>query len=181
MKVLPESWETEHLHIRDCALSEVKRLQEVFNACAYVGRWDKTFHVETEETFINLISTSLSGGDNLDKPFKMQSIRMKGNTEIIGYFHMYYRSPRPDIVWMSMFVIHPNCQKFHFGSEVVARLSEQIKQIDEYTAIWLEVYLKNWPALRFWIMMGFTSIIEYRGDKIPADDSFASLVLEKRL
>ena len=84
MKILPESWETEHLHICDCALSEVKSLQEVFNACSYVGKWDKTFYVETEESFIALVSTSLSDSDNLDKPFKMQSIRVKGNAKIIG-------------------------------------------------------------------------------------------------
>jgi ribosomal protein S18 acetylase RimI-like enzyme len=62
-----------------------------------------------------------------------------------------------------MFVLHPDWQGKHLGREVVEGLAEQLRAL-EYSAIWLRVYLKNWPALRFWITNGFTNILAYEGD-----------------
>ncbi len=47
--------------------------------------------------------------------------------------------------------------------------------------LWLEVYLRNWPALRFWTIMGFTTIVGYEGDKEPGEGKQGRLILERTL
>jgi ribosomal protein S18 acetylase RimI-like enzyme len=89
--------------------------------------------------------------------------------------------PEAGLVWVSMFVIHPDFQRRQYGQQVAAGLSSQLGMLGLYRAIWLEVYLKNWLALRFWIAQGFTRIIEYDGARKLSGEAQASLVLEKAL
>jgi len=67
-----------------------------------------------------------------------------------------------------------------YGQEVAAGLIRQLAELG-YAAVWLEVYLKNWPALRFWLQQGFNKIIEYDGDKQFSESAQATLVLAKQL
>ena len=46
MNVLPETWETDRLMIRDARMEDVPHLRNVFNACSYVGEWDNSFYIE---------------------------------------------------------------------------------------------------------------------------------------
>jgi len=181
MKILPILWESERLLIRDAVLDDVQYLRAVFNACSYVSKWDKTFYRETEEAFIKLVSKSLFPSQEATEIFKMQSVLTKSRPGIIGYFHLYHGAPRPEIVWISMFVLHPAYQQNRFGSELAQGLYEQIKILGAYSAIWVWVSLKNWPALHFWIDQDFDRVVKYEGDHVHAEDTHASLVLEKRL
>ncbi|VAW35680.1 hypothetical protein MNBD_CHLOROFLEXI01-388 [hydrothermal vent metagenome] len=79
-----------------------------------------------------------------------------------------------------MLVLHPNVQKNSYGSEFIQNLSK-IAQAAHYHAIWLDIYLKNWPALHFWIKSGFTTIIEMDGEPQHTVTSHATLVLAKNL
>lgn len=178
---LASSWSTERLAIRDGALAEAARLQEVFNACAYVGRWDKTFREEPLAVFVELVSKSLGLLENPDGRFRLQSIYQQDTGELVGYFHLTHGMPKPHVVWISMFVIHPAYQKHRFGQEVTDGLWAQLRALGEYSAVWLDVYLKNWPALRFWLNNGFNTILDYDGDKIHAEDTYANIALEKKL
>ena len=181
MKVLRQQWETPRLIVQDSGLGEVGRLREVFNACCYAGKWDKSFTMESDEGFVQLVSKSLARGEGGNEHFQMQSMHLRERPEIVGYFHLYFGVPRPETVVISMFVLHPDYQNHQFGSEVVKGLVEQLKELGAYTSTLLQVYLKNWPALRFWLKAGFTTIVEYRGDKVHSEDSFASLILQKSL
>ncbi len=181
MKVLPQEWGTERLWVRDASMADVPHLRNVFNACSYVGVWDHTFYEETEEAFIQLVSRSLKLNHTSPEIFKMQSVNLRGTDAIIGYFHLYHNAPKLRHVVISMFVMHPHFQKNRYGSELVYGIWEQFKQLGEYDCIWLRVSLKNWPALRFWIDMGWTTIIHYEGDTVLADDTMAAVVLEKKI
>jgi ribosomal protein S18 acetylase RimI-like enzyme len=181
MNFLPQVWETDRLSVRDATMADVPYLRNVFNACSYVGEWDSTFYEETEEAFIHLVSKSLGLNPTDREIFKMQSVTLRGMENIIGYFHLYHDAPMPRKVWISMFVVHPHFQKNRFGSELAYGIWNQFKQMGEYEAIWLKVCLKNWPALRFWIDMGWQTIVHYEGDTVLAEDTSASIVLEKKL
>ena len=167
MKVLPETWETDRLLIRDAMMEDVPRLRNVFNACSYVGEWDNSFYIGLNHTAKDI--------------FKMQSVFLRGGKDIIGYFHLFHDAPIPHRVWISMFVVHPHYQKNRYGSELAYGIWEQFKQMGEYEAIWLRVCLKNWPALRFWIDMGWRTIVHYEGDTVLADNTMAAVVLERKL
>jgi ribosomal protein S18 acetylase RimI-like enzyme len=181
MNVLPATWGTERLTVRDATLEDVPHLRSVFNACSYVGVWDSSFYEETEEAFIKLVSKSLGLNHTAKDIFKMQSVFLRGGKDIIGYFHLFHDAPMPHRVWISMFVVHPHFQKNRYGSELAYGIWDQFKQLGEYEAIWLKVCLKNWPALRFWIDMGWRTIVHYEGDTVHADDTTAAVVLERQL
>ena len=70
MKVLPESWGTERLFVRDATMGDVPHLRNVFNACSYVGEWDSTFYEETEEAFVHLVSKSLGLNHYCERNFQ---------------------------------------------------------------------------------------------------------------
>ena len=132
-----------------------------------------------ESELAGLVNHSLSTeGDHYR--FRLQPIHLWATGEIAGYFHLYHGVPRPPITSISMFVLHPDYQRHRFGQEVIAGLAEQLRQLD-YTALSLRVYLKNWPALRFWLNAGFTTITQYDGDPTHTATSQASLRLEKQL
>ena len=181
MKILSENWGTDRLMVRDATMEDVPHLRNVFNACSYLGEWDNKFYEETEEAFIQLVSKSLHLNHTTQEIFKMQSVLLRGGTDIIGYFHLFHDAPMPRRVWISMFVVHPHFQKNHYGSELAYGIWDQFRHMGEYEAIWLKVCLKNWPALRFWIDMGWRTIVHYEGDTVHADDTMAAVVLEKKL
>jgi ribosomal protein S18 acetylase RimI-like enzyme len=181
MKVIPENWGTDRLMVRDATMGDVPHLRNVFNACSYVGEWDSTFYEETEEAFVQLVTKSVRLNHAANEIFRMQSVLLRGSEDIIGYFHLYHNAPMPQRVWISMFVVHPHFQRNRFGSELAYGIWDQVRQLQEYEAIWLKVYLKNWPALRFWIEMGWQTIIRYEGDTVHAENTMAALVLERKL
>jgi ribosomal protein S18 acetylase RimI-like enzyme len=177
MNLLPATWETDRLLIQQSAVTEIGRLRDVFNACSYVGQWDKTFQLVSEEEMAGLVNQGLEENGR----FHMKTVRQKETGNIIAYFHLTHGTPKAHLVWISMFVVHPAYQKHHFGQEITSSLWQHIKQLGEYSAVWLDVYLKNWPAFRFWLNNGFNTIIDYEGDPTCTAESYANIVLEKKL
>jgi diamine N-acetyltransferase len=78
-----------------------------------------------------------------------------------------------------MFVLHPDYQKGGFGTELLTHWRSS--QTASHQAIWLEIFLKNWPALRFWIKSGFTTIIDINGAPQHDATAHASIVIAKTL
>ncbi|MCX6046797.1 MAG: GNAT family N-acetyltransferase [Chloroflexi bacterium] len=178
-QALPSQWATARLTLHDSQLSDAPRLTQIFNACAYVEPWDPTFHPIPETELAQLIVDSLSH-ENVRASFRLQWIQPTLATEPVGYFHGSHHMPQPNVFFISMFVLHPDQQQLGYGREVIEGLAEQLRQRG-FTALWLRVYLKNWPALRFWIGQGFTAIIKMDGDALHTVYSQASLILEKKL
>jgi ribosomal protein S18 acetylase RimI-like enzyme len=181
-KYLTPEWFTEHVHIKDCSIQDVSLLTEIFNSCNYIEPFDPTFSIVDENEIKLLVEKSLSETDE-NKGFRLQCLEVIDSKKIIGYFHLQHYSPRlpqPATAFISMFVIHPEFQGKRFAQEVVEGLSKQLADYG-YIAIWLAVYLKNWPAIRFWLQQGFNKIIEYDGAKQFSETDQASLTLEKRL
>ena len=179
---LPTRWTTPRLTITDGAFEDVPKLTAIFNACSYAEPWDPTFHVIGEDELRGLVQRSLST-DGADLYFRLQAIRVTGQKDPIGYFHLSHwsvRLPQTDTAFVSMFVIDPARQRQGYAQEAAAGLAESLAQCG-YVAIWLHVYLKNWPALRFWIQQGFTHVVEYEGDPIHGESAHALLTLERRL
>lgn len=180
LALLPATWETERLSVNDVTLHEVASLTALYNTCSYAEPWDPTFHVIPETEMAELISNSLSN-EPAYRRFKLQTIRRKNDGALVGYFHLHHGvRPRPDLAYISMFVLHPDQQQQHYGSEVVQGISEHLRALG-YPAIQLDVYLKNWPALRFWIKQGFTKIDDLEGDRVHSAEAHARLRLEKTL
>jgi ribosomal protein S18 acetylase RimI-like enzyme len=177
MTRLPNTWQTSRLFIQDCALKDVPLLMAIFNACSHLEPWDPTFQIYPEETFVELVENSVAGGMGNGR-FQLQTIRT--NQDIIGYFHCYHHNPHPHILFISMLVLHPHHQKSGLGTKLMDGLAP-LARTSGYDALWLDVYLKNWPALRFWIKSGFTNIIDIDGDPQHNATNHASLILAKTI
>jgi len=175
---LPAAWVTRRLDVTDGAAGDAPRLTAIFNACNYVEPWDPTFHPVVEAEIVKLVRRSQAIDEHAN--FRLQALRLRRGGELIGYFHLFHGAPQPDVCWISIFVIHPDYQGQNLAQEVVGGLSFHLREAG-YRAIWLEVYLRNWPALRFWTIMGFTKIVAYEGDKEPGEGKQARLLLELSL
>jgi diamine N-acetyltransferase len=174
---LPSPWFTERLWIRTAAFADVPALRSAYNACRHLEPLDPTFTEASEETISELVSRSL----DTSEPFHLQSIHLQEGAEPLGYFHLSYSQPHAETVWISMFVLHPLHQSSGYGAEVIRGLLAELRSTEVYRAVWLRVYLKNWAALRFWIRSGFTEVVQYDGEVMPAPGAVASLVLAHRV
>lgn len=177
MNHLPTIWQTDRLTIQNGALADVPQLMAIFNVCSHLEPYDPTFQTYPEATFRELVEESLESGLGNGR-FQLQTIIH--NNQPIGYFHCHHHHPQPNVLLISMFVLHPNHQKSGFGTELIAGLAQQAKRANHH-AIWLEVFLKNWPALRFWIKSGFTTIIDIDGAPQHNATAHASIVIAKSL
>jgi len=179
---LRSSWMTERILVVDSTLEDVPYLTQIFNACGYVEPWDPTFHTVVDDELTRLVLQSIAT-TGADQSFRLQCLWSKMEDKCLGYFHIDHCPPgirQRSTVWLSMFVMHPSFQRKQFAQEVVTGLAQQLTQCG-YAAIWIGVYLKNWPAMRFWIQQGFTKIIKYDGASVISENGHARLILEKRL
>ena len=99
---------------------------------------------------------------------------------MIGFLAIYHGFPTADIVWINYLFIHPDFQGKGYGQELVYGLDDKVKSLG-FTTMRALVDVKNWPALRFWTQAGFGKIIQYLGDKILSEQTYAHLILEKTL
>ncbi|HEU4325524.1 MAG TPA: GNAT family N-acetyltransferase [Roseiflexaceae bacterium] len=176
---LPPHWETARYTVADSTMADVPLLTAVFNSCAYVEPWDPTFKPVDEAELAGIVAQSLADEGDA-RVFRLQVIRPRGEEAPVGYFHLWHRRPRPDEVGISMFVIDAGHRGHGAGEEIVEALASQLAALG-YRAVLLEVYLKNWPALRFWIARRFTTINSYEGDRAHDAGTHASLRLARRL
>ncbi|ETT41898.1 GNAT family N-acetyltransferase [Paenibacillus sp. FSL H7-689] len=66
------------------------------------------------------------------------------------------------------------------GQELIQALTRHFSELG-YKEIRINVALKNWPALRFWIKSGFNQISRIYGDLQHSEDTFANTELIKSL
>jgi GNAT superfamily N-acetyltransferase len=181
MQSLPSEWFTERLRVRTAGRADVRALHAVFHACRHLEPLDPTFAEASEETIRGLVARSLARSEDGSEAFHLQSIQPREGTELLGYFHLSYSQPRPETVWISMFVLDPTHHRNGYGAEVVRGLLTGIRSAGPYRAVWLRVYRKNRAALRFWARTGFTEVVRFDPAGVPEREMAASLVLAHRL
>jgi ribosomal protein S18 acetylase RimI-like enzyme len=170
------------LNVEDSTLAEANELQQVHDACAYIEAWTGAL---PDSRHAQPMLSALQGGDlppgGSKEFFRLQSIRLKATSQLIGFADVYHGYPTPDTFWVGFLGIHPAYQSQGYGRECVQGLIDVVTGLRAYSGIRLGVALKNWPALRFWTKAGFNRVVEIRGDKVYSEQSFAFLYLERRL
>ncbi len=170
--------------IRDSGLEEIDQLRDIFNANNAIEKWDPTFKPVDAQEIRRLVLQSEARHESSAQNFQMQSIYVKAHehSDCIGYFHIYHGLEKaPDLGFITMLVIHPDCKEHGFGTEVVEGVLDFCRHEADRRAIGVRVYLKNWPALRFWTKMEFREIERIDGDKTHDETSHASVVLLNNL
>lgn len=171
---LPTGWRTERTAVSDARPEDASALHDIFNACRTTADGDPTFY-DADTADLNALITQTRQEQAGGKSYRAQVIRV--DSDIVGYFLLTESEPLSDLIWLSLLALHPNHQDQRLGREIFDRLVTFYARDGHFRAIWLEVYVKNWRALSFWIRQGFTRIIEYGGK----GDGGATLVLERSL
>lgn len=179
VRQIPAQWMTKHLSIADAKRDDVPDLQTIYDNCAYIGEWTGYDDQRKEPMLAEFNHENLppNGKKELNR---LQSIRLRKEKKLIGYIALYHGFPDRDTLWIAVLAIHTAHQKQKFGQEVVEELSS-IARDHGYAALGAGVGIKNWPALRFWIQSGFTTILKFEGDRECKEKTFADLWLSKPL
>lgn len=151
---IPEIWTTENLVITDSVPDELDDLHEVLCSNSRLAEVDETFKKTEKPELLGLIECGTKRewcGDY----FQMQTIRLRGDNKIAGYFHFVLNKPQEKDIYISIFVINSKHQNKKIGRELVCNF---LKLKTGFERVALRVYIKNLKALNFWISLGFKQI-----------------------
>jgi diamine N-acetyltransferase len=180
IKLLPDHWETSRLTVGDGRMLDLPELQAAYQACAYIESWTGLSSESGDPIRSALVDGDLPPGGSKEF-FRLQSVRSKETGRLVGFLEMYHGYPTAEVFWVGLLVIPPEFQKNGYGRELTDGLKEMLRNLGGYRVIRLGVALKNWPAIRFWVQVGFDRIITVNGDDLYSDKTFAFLVLESSL
>ena len=179
INLIPNQWETQHLKIEDSLLADIPDLDKIFAACAYMEEWSGwKSEPGSAKSMLPMLTEGELPPNGSKEFFRLQSLRLSGTGQMIGFLALYHGFPTANFVWIGYLFIHPDFQGKGYGQELVCGLSDKVKSLG-YSGMRTLVDVKNWPALRFWVQGGFDKIIQYHGDKILSENTFAHLTLEK--
>ena len=181
INMIPNQWETLHLVLKDSILADIPELDQVLVACAYMEEWSGwKSEPGSAKSMLPMLTEGELPPNGSKEFFRLQSLRLSNTGQMIGFLTIYHGYPTANIVWINYLFIHPDFQGKGYGQELVGGLSDKVKSLG-FTTMRTLVDVKNWPALRFWVQGGFDKVIQYLGDKIISENTFAHLILEKTL
>ncbi|MEK3704123.1 GNAT family N-acetyltransferase [Paenibacillus sp. FSL R7-0198] len=178
MKQLPEEWKSDRLIVSNVKESDIPELESIYETSRYLHQWDGQEHDRNyvKECFEE---GHLPPGGRLEN-YRIQSIRTNEDDRYIGLLSVYHGYPSEDSIYLEFLYIQSEIQKQGYGKELIQALTLHCSELG-YKEIRINVALKNWPALRFWIKSGFNQINGIYGDLEYSEDTFANTELIKSL
>jgi RimJ/RimL family protein N-acetyltransferase len=174
--IIDEVWSTARTRVTDVRLEDVLELTDVIASASDISELDPTFRPVDAKEIADLVTLSLARGRS--GFFQMQAIRLTNEPAIVGYWHCRLVPDVSGVVGLSIFVLRPEYRGAGYGSEVVERLLQLLRENPALRAAWARVYLRHIDALRFWTRHGFTHVAERKGSHVHVDDGHASVILE---
>ncbi|CAH1207777.1 hypothetical protein PAECIP111893_02778 [Paenibacillus plantiphilus] len=174
---LPSSWKTERLHMEDLTAELVLQVQQLYESSQYLGEWDGNIERKPDYIMKCLAEGELPPNGKKEN-YRMQTIKRLEDGRIVGYFTIYHGFPNDDITYIAFMYIDRSCQRQGYAAEVIKGLTSELTRLN-YRAIRLNVALKNWPGIRFWLHSGFTTITTIHGDVECSEHTFANIELER--
>ncbi len=96
-KQLPHEWETRQLTVEDSALDEVQELQEINDAIPSIRGWmGVTVEGESEDPMRSALTEGVLPPTGSKELFKLQSIRLRRTSQLIGFLGVYHGYPSAD-------------------------------------------------------------------------------------
>jgi ribosomal protein S18 acetylase RimI-like enzyme len=174
MQIIEQLWVAERCNIIDAATEDVASMNEIYEQInSYMVEVSGCEGRLPEQVFLN--GNYPKGGNRSDS--RLQCIKLRENGQIIGYIDFYQGYPTVDTLYIGFISI---CSLFRgkgYAREVIETLSRKA-QNKGFKKIRVNVSLKNWSALRFWVKNGYTSVIRITGDTDYACEKFSNIELE---
>jgi len=178
MKLISDKWNSRRLTISNLKEDEIPRVQDLYETSKYMNQWDgQSYNPEhIKDCFFN---GNLPPDGKIEN-YRIQTIRNQEDQKIIGILSVYHGYPSTDSVYLEFLYIDKDIQKQGFGQEVINQFIEVTAALG-YKEIRINVALKNWPALKFWIKSGFNHASGIYGDHEYSETTYANLELVKIL
>jgi hypothetical protein len=162
------------MNIQTIDISMKNGLQELINSIIYITRFNGYPEGwSAEETITN---------PDFPPNGKKENVRLEcvydENNEMINFCEYYIDN---ETIFLGGFYIKQNKQKKGLGEKILKMYEEKWKAEKKYTRIILNVDIKNWVGIRFWLNNGCNKIIKWIGDLEYSDNTYAMLRLEKML
>jgi ribosomal protein S18 acetylase RimI-like enzyme len=157
-------------------ISMNEQLQELLESIYYISEYSGVFK-------------RVNARDEIEKPELPKDGKLENNKqecvyndsgEMINYCQYYINYKDESTVFIGDFYIKRNYQKKGFGKKCLGMFENQWKELG-FKKVILNVDIKNWAAIQFWINNGYDKIIKWIGDKEYLINTFAMIRLEKHL
>ena len=177
--MLPLAWSEGRIAVRAVEAAQTPALHAAFLECSDAAAVDPTFAEVPESEIGELVARSIAE-DSQERGFRMRSIHVGPDGELAGYFHLMEEVPSAGNVWLSILAIRPRFRGSGVGTAVVTGLKRELAARGFRFALG-RVYLANVPALRFWMLQGFTEVVPHRGEYVGCDLGKPCIVLRAAL
>ena len=177
--MLPSTWSEGQIVIRAVEAAQTPALHAAFLECSDAAAVDPTFSEVPESEIAQLVERS-AAAESQERGFRMRSIHVGSAGELAGYFHLTEDVPTAGDVWLSILAIRPRFRRSGVGRATIESLKRELAARGFRFALG-RVYLANVPALRFWMLQGFTKVVPHRGEYIGYEMKKACIVLRASL
>ena len=162
------------MEIKTADISMKDDLQELINSIIYITKFSGySGNWSAEEAITN---------PELPANGKKENVRLEcvydENNEMVNFCEYYIDN---ETIFLGGFYIKQNKQKNGLGKIILNMYENKWKTDKKYSRIILNVDIKNWTAIRFWVNNGYNKIIKWIGDFEYSDTTYAMLRLEKQL
>jgi len=149
-------------------------LQELLDSIIYITKFSGyPADWSAEETITN---------PDLPPGGKKENVRLEcvydANNEMVNFCEYYIDD---ETIFLGGFFIKQGKQNNGLGRTILGMYEDKWRASKKYGRIILNVDIKNWAAIRFWLNNGYDRIIQWIGDSEYSDATYAMLRLEKRL
>jgi len=162
------------MEIKTADISMKDDLQELINSIIYITKFSGYSENWSAEEAITNPELPANG--------KKENVRLEcvydENNEMVNFCEYYIDN---ETIFLGGFYIKQNKQKNGLGKIILNMYENKWKTDKKYSRIILNVDIKNWTAIRFWVNNGYNKIIKWIGDFEYSDTTYAMLRLEKQL
>jgi len=159
--------------IQTVEISMKDDLQELLNSVAYIIKFSGYSDNKSAEEIIT----------NPDMPSngKKENVRLEcvydENNEMVNFCEYYLAN---ETIFLGGFFIKQSKQKQGLGKLILNMYEDKWKADKKFNRIVLNVDIKNWVGIRFWMNNGYNKIIKWIGDLEYSENNYAMLRLEKK-
>lgn len=177
--MLASSWHTARLQVDDATPADLADTMACLAASHETAPLDPAFGLVPADEVRGHINRSTEQAAQATRHFQMQMLRLAATTEVVGYWHFMRVPVHPQVVGVSILLLHPRVHRQGLGQELVggalARWSSDLH------TLWARVYLANVRALAFWAGCGLDRLVCFKGDWVTTPHDRPSIILSRPL
>lgn len=177
--MLPSSWQTARLHMADATPADLDAAMACLAASHATAALDPAFGLVPADEVLGHIKRSTAQAGQATRDFQMQMLRLAATAEVVGYWHFMRVPVQPQVVGVSILLLHPRVHRQGLGQELVGTALPRFAA-DLHT-LWARVYLANVRALAFWAGCGLDRLVRFKGDWVATPQDRPNIILSRPL